>query len=275
MKLNVTVEVKKITPEIASEYLANRWGEQRNLRAAQVARIASDMEAGRFRISPDAICRIKGKLANGQHRLEAVVATGKSQSFLVMETNDEDLYKAIDAGLRRTVSDGLIGLPFAKSMPSIARWVKAYDSQTIWPSARNASEAAAGSGSYNGFVTQSEMIDYCREHQEILSAAASFVNPLYEQTRLLPVSIGGAIYVIGENRNKSDKTHEFLRQVYVEGGTTAAGDLRNRLIANRGSKAKLKPGYIFGISIKALKSFYNGTRPGVLKIGKDEEFPTI
>jgi hypothetical protein len=27
--------------------------------------------------------------------------------------------------------------------------------------------------------------------------------------------------------------------------------------------------------IKAFKSYYNGTRPGVLKWAKDEEFPTI
>lgn len=275
MKTQVTAEIKKITPELATEWLADRWGEQRTVRTAHVARLASDMEAGRFKISPDAILRIKNKLANGQHRLEAVVRTGKPQNFLVMESNDEELYKVIDAGLRRTAADGLIGLPFAKSLPSIARWVQAFEKQSLYASARSGSEAASGPGSVNGFITQSEMIDYCHSNQEILSAAASFVNPLYSQTKLLPLSIGGALYVIGETHNKADKTHAFLQQVYVDGGTNAAGDLRNRLIANRGSKSKISAGYIFGISIKALKSFCNGTRPGVLKWAKDEGFPTI
>jgi hypothetical protein len=57
MKTNASVEVIKITPEIATEWLADRWGEQRTVRSAHVNRLAADMEAGRFKISPDAILR--------------------------------------------------------------------------------------------------------------------------------------------------------------------------------------------------------------------------
>jgi len=275
MKTQATAEMVKITPEMAVEYLADRWGEQRTVRTAHVNRLASDMESGRFKISPDAILRVKGKLANGQHRLEAVVKTGKPQTFLVMESNDEELYKVIDAGLKRTASDGLIGIPFAKSLPSIARWVMAYEQQSLFMGARYPSEAAAGSYCQFGFITQSAMIDYCIDHHGILSEAASFVNPLYSQTKLLPLSIGGAIFVLGSKCKKGDRTTTFLQHVYVEGGINAAGDLRNRLIANRGSKARILSGYMFGITIKAFKSFCNGTRPGNLKWSKDESFPTL
>lgn len=274
MKTQVSAEIKKITPEQATEWLSDRWGEQRAVRGAHVSRLCADMEAGRFKVSPDAILRVKGKLANGQHRLEAVVRTGKAQQFLVMESNDEELYKVIDAGLRRTASDGLIGLPFATSMPSIARWVQAYEAQGIYKTMRTPADSKSHNGK-DGYITQTMMIEYCLSNKDILSAAASFVNPLYSQTKLLPLSIGGAIYVLGESHNKGDKTKNFLQQVYVDGGTNAAGDLRNRLIANRGSKSKLNAGYIFGITVKAFKSFCNGTRPGVLKWAKDEEFPTI
>lgn len=273
MKANVTAEVMKITPEIATDWLMDRWGEQRNIRGAHVNRLAADMAAGRFKISPDAILRIKAKLANGQHRLEAVVQSGKAQLFLVMESNDEELYKVIDAGLRRTVSDGLKGILFAKSMPSIARWVQSYESGTLRPGARTGCEAGR-----NGerALTQCELIDYCMGNQDILSEAAAYVNPLYEQTRLLPISIGAAIYVLSAARNgQLDKAKAFLQEVYLQGSNTAAGDLRNRLIANRWSKARLKSGYIFGITIKAFKSYCNGTRPGVLKWAKDEDFPTL
>lgn len=273
MKTNASAEVKKITPEIATEWLADRWGEQRTVRTAHVNRLAADMEAGRFKISPDAILRIKNKLANGQHRLTAVVQSGKAQSFLVMESNDEELYKVIDAGLRRTVSDGLIGIQFAKSIPSIARWVQAYETKTLRPGARTGSEAGL-TGPH--VPTQCELIDYCIGNHELLSEAASFVNPLYTQTKLMPLSIGAAIYTLAAARNGHlEKAKTFLNQVYLEGGNTAAGDLRNRLIANRGGKSRLNPGYVFGITIKAFKSYYNGTRPGVLKWAKDEEFPTI
>lgn len=273
MKTNATAEIMKITPELATEWLADRWGEQRSIRLAHVNRLASDMEAGRFKTSPDAILRIKNKLANGQHRLTAVVQSGKAQTFLVLQSNDEELYKVIDAGLRRTVSDGLIGIQYSKSIPSIARWVQAYETRTLQPSNRTGGEALK---KRINAPTQCELIDYCLGNQEILSEAARFTNPLYEQTRLLPLSMGGAIYVINASRNGHlEKAKSFLKQVYLEGGNTAAGDLRNRLIANRGVKSKLPPGYIFGITIKAFKSYYNGTRPGVLKWAKDEEFPVI
>jgi len=272
MKTNASAEIIRITPEMAVEWLAERWGEQRTLRNAHVNRLASDMEAGRFRLSPDAILRIGGKIANGQHRLSAVVQSGKSQWFLVMESDDEDLYKVIDAGLRRTVQDGLFGMPYAKAIPSIARWVQAYENKTLKSGSRNGSEATAFG---KLFPTQCEMIDYCKSNQESLTSAACFVNPLYEKTRLLPMSMGGAIYVISDLRGCVEKAKSFLQLVYLEGGNTAAGDLRNRLIANCGGKSKLHHGYVFGITIKAFKSFCTGTRPGVLKWAKDEPFPTI
>jgi len=275
MKTNATAEVRKITPEIANEWLADRWGEQRTIRAGHVNRLAADMEAGRFKISPDAILRIKGKLANGQHRLTAVLQSGKGQSFLVMESNDEELYKVIDAGLRRTVADGIIGIQFAKSMPSIARWVQAYDTRNCQQTSRSPSEASVKPGT-TSWPTQCELIDYCISNQEVLSEAASYVNALYTQTKLLPLSIGGAVYALAAARNgRLEKAKTFLQQVYLEGGSSAAGDLRNRLIANRGSKSKIRAGYLFGITIKAFKSYCNGTRPGVLKWSKDEDFPSI
>jgi len=267
MKLQATADLIKITPEIASEWLADRWGEQRNIRPAQVARLASDMLAGRFKLGPDAILRIKGKIANGQHRLAAVVESGKPQVFLVMESNDEELYKVIDAGMRRSVSDGLIGMPYARSIPSIARWVQVYDSSNTTSPSR---------ARYSTGLTQSQQIDFCLSNLEVLQAAAAFVNPLYEKTMLLPASIGGAIYAISAARDGTlEKSKEFIRRVYLDGGDNAAGDLRNRLIANRGSKSRLHSGYLFGITIKALKAFCNGTRPGVLKWAKDEPMPSL
>lgn len=272
MKISVSAEVLKITPELATEWLSERWDDQRSVRDGHVNRLVADMEAGRFRVTPDAILRIKGKLANGQHRLTAVVQSGKAQTFLVMESTDEELYKVIDAGLRRTVADGIIGTPYAKALPSIARWVQSYNSKTLRPGARGGNEA----GATLAYVpTQCELIDYCNSNKEVLVEAAGYVNPLYEQTKLLPLSLGGALYVLAAEREILPKAKQFLKEVYTEGGKTAAGDFRNRLIANRGATARLKAGYIFGIMIKAFKSWCNGTRPGVLKWAKDEGFPEL
>lgn len=253
--------------------LQERWGEQRAMRKGHVSVLVSDMNAGRFRLSPDAIVLIGGKLANGQHRLQAVAESGKAQQFLVMETNDPELYKVIDAGLKRSAGDALIGNMFSKVMPSIARWVIAYDVRLARASAIAPSHAAK----INGVArSQSEIIDFCLLNKEALVQAASFVNPLYEETKLLPLSIGGALFFLASRQGKpQDKVEQFLKAIYIDGGQSAAGDLRNRLIANRGAKAKLKSGYLFGLCVKSARSFFNGTRPGVLKWSEDEEMPVL
>lgn len=261
----------EFTPAMATEWLASKWGEQRPVRAGHVNKLAADMAEDRFRISPDAILRVKGKLANGQHRLEAVVQSNTKQTFLVMESNDEELYKIVDAGLKRTVSDSLLTMPYNKNIPSMAKWAIAYENGTVFRSQTSPSKG----GRAVKAMTQSAMIDYCIENQDLLIQAAQFVCPLYMETRLLSFSIGGAIYCIAATRHKLEKAKQFLTAVYRDGGNDAAGDFRNRLIQIRGQRVKEHQGYIFGIAIKAFKSYCNGTRPVSLKWAKDEGLPTI
>jgi len=275
MKVNISAGIEKITPEIATEWLQNVWEEQRVIRPGHVKRLVADMIAGRFHIAPDCILRVKGSVMNGQHRLRAVVESGKAQQFVVMESNDEELYKVIDAGLKRTLADGLKGHQYAGKIPSVARWVRAYESGHFSRSAEHPSHADLNPGDIA--PTQIEQINYCRDNEERLSAAVAFVSPLYMETKLLALSIGSAIHAIAAagTNGKSEKAKDFLKQVYVDGGNTAAGDLRNRLISNKGAKARLPNGYIFGITLKSFQSFCNGTRATRLRWDKTEEMPQI
>lgn len=249
---------------MASEWLGDLWGEQRHIRSSHVKRLAADMDAGTFKVSPDAILLVKDKLANGQHRLSAIVQSGKTQAMIVMKSNDEELYKVLDAGIKRQERDALIGLKYSAVLPSVAKWVYSYEigsARLAGPDLR---------------LTRVQIIDYCISNKELLSDAVSFVYPLYEQTRLLPTSIAGALYVISDANGMMDKAKEFLNDVYLNGGQSAAGDLRNRLIGSRTNKvSKIQQGYVFAIAIKALKSFANGTRPGVLKWAPSEALPKL
>lgn len=266
MKIKSSAEIRTITPKEASDLLQNKWEEQRTIRQRAVTRMAHDMETGNWKMGPDAILVVQGKLANGQHRMSAVVECGKPQQFLVMESNDEELYKVIDGGLKRTVADALIGFKYAALLPSIARWVKAYDNGAIARRSKNSQQAQD--------MTRTEHINYCISKQSIFELAAEFVMALYGPSRLLPASIGGALYVIGTEK-KIAKTSDFLTAVYTDQGQSAATDLRSRLISNKGAKTQLSHGYIFGITLKAFKSYINGTRPGTLKWVEGEQLPCI
>jgi len=272
METNATAKVRIVTAETAIEWLSNKWGEQRAVRSTHVNRIAADMEAGRFKIGSDAILRIKGKLANGQHRLAAVAQTGIPQWFLVMESNDEELYKVLDVGLRRTVSDSLPGVEYSHDIPPIARWLMMYDSGNNRQGARSGGDRSAS----NGVATHVEVVEYCEKNNEILVEAASFVTKLYPTTKILPKSIGGALYVLAaSNPQKLARMKEFLTAVYISGGDDVAGDLRNRLIANRVNRAKLSNAFMLLLTIKAFSYYLAGVRPGTLKLLKDEKCQRI
>ncbi len=96
-----------VTPEIAQRWLAGN-GSNRNLRAAQVSKWAREMRSGHWTFSNDAICfTSNGKLLNGQHRLNAVVATGITVTMLVIRSMPEESMSSLDTGAARTASDAL------------------------------------------------------------------------------------------------------------------------------------------------------------------------
>jgi hypothetical protein len=265
-----TVEIKEVTPIIAAEWLSEKFDGQRCIRDHHVHKLASDMEAGIFEISPDAILRVKGKLANGQHRLSAVVKSGKKQKFIVMESDDDEIYKIIDCGLKRRPQDGLIGIKHAAKLPSISRWLMAYNNGKIFLTGCGGNDK----GRKIDF-TQAEIINYCRDNESDLVEAASFVAPLYDSTGLLNMSVASCMFIIAKQKNILTEMQQFLTEVYLGGKQSSAGDLRNRLILNKSSRTKLPAGYVFAISVKAFKSFTNGIRSGTLKMGEKESFPRI
>jgi hypothetical protein len=69
---------------------------------------------------------------------------------------------------------------------------------------------------------------------------------------------------------KEDKS-KFNATVAVD----AAYDLRERLVRNANTKAKLPRIHLFALIVKAYGSFVNGTRTGVLRLNEDSAFPKM
>ena len=96
-----------VTPRMAEEYLSMNSNNRRP-RAAVVAKYASTMNAGSWMLTPEAICfSDDGVLLNGQHRLMAVVKCGIPQEFLIISGVNREVFKALDRGAVRSVSDAL------------------------------------------------------------------------------------------------------------------------------------------------------------------------
>lgn len=94
-----------ITPQMAAQYLAHN-DKNRTLRAAKVDEYIGIIQRGEWQVTHQGIGIAKnGRLIDGQHRLHAIVKTGKAVSMFVTTGLDENAFRAIDIGAKRSPSD--------------------------------------------------------------------------------------------------------------------------------------------------------------------------
>lgn len=100
-------EIMTVTPELAQRWLSEKNKRNRTLSKLTVDSYVSDMLDGKWRNShQNAIAFYKdGNLADGQHRLAAIAASGVSIDFMVWwGLDDQDAY-GIDAHRMRSTHD--------------------------------------------------------------------------------------------------------------------------------------------------------------------------
>ena len=265
--MNATIELKTIAPQEALFLLENLHDNQRTLRTKAVSILEKEMRQGTFKLSTDAILILRGKLGNGQHRLTAVVQSGKPQQFLVLKTNDESIYKVLDCGMRRTIGDAM-NLANQTNVIAAARWTMAME----------AGQAKPGSGLTNFIVTRSQVMEFIETNIELLQDASRVATQLYGKSFILSKAIATAFLCIAERKSARTRhaAMELLDAVYTgENCHGPANDLRNRLIANRGSKAKLSQAYIMGLLIKAFIDRVNRRPTTMLRFYVGENYPAF
>jgi hypothetical protein len=117
---------KSVSPEEAAKLLQANTG-NRPLKARQVERFARAMRDGRWRFNPaDAIVIDRnGQLRNGQHRLQAVIASGVTVEFQMCLGADPELFEVLDTGIKRGGADILAihGVPQCALINAALRWI--------------------------------------------------------------------------------------------------------------------------------------------------------
>lgn len=108
----VSMEVREITPAMASEMLGHNNG-NRNLSQAKAQYYAKLMHQGSWRLTHQGIAVSEsGNVIDGQHRLAAVAMHGKPVKFVVVTLRATDdggeltaIAQPIDIGKKRSISD--------------------------------------------------------------------------------------------------------------------------------------------------------------------------
>ena len=103
--MSITTTVETITPQVAEEYLSHNI-KNRKIRKEAVAMIARDIASGRFKTTHQGIAFFEdGTLADGQHRLKAIMKAGVPVDLMVTRGLKKEGMAAIDRGTARNVHD--------------------------------------------------------------------------------------------------------------------------------------------------------------------------
>lgn len=126
---SITAEIVKVAPAIAEKMLGKNV-RNRHLSARVVERYRRAMERGEWLVTGEAIkFASNGDLLDGQHRLAAVIESGKTIPMMVVKGLPALTQDVMDTGRARNVSDqlGIAGYPNSAALAATARLVITYE----------------------------------------------------------------------------------------------------------------------------------------------------
>jgi len=262
--------IEKITPEAASKMLAACNTRNRPLKAHHVAWLAAQMRSGHWMKNGDTITFAKdGTLIDGQHRLSAVALSQVTIECIIVRDADEDAFTTKDTGMPRSSSD-VLALAGERHYCLLASTVKLLLRYNY--SAKNAGRLVGSLRCTNRDVMA--FVDSNQSVRESVSFAASLSTP----PGFMTPTITAVVHYLGSAVDQK-KTEEFLGLV-ISGIGLSAGDpvlvLRNRLMANKGSVAKVSRDLVLALTAKAWHLHIAGKKASCLKYAEDEaSFPWI
>lgn len=222
--MNITIN--NITPTKAARLLRANTGNRR-LDTARVRRYAREMSAGQWQLTGDPVkVAVDGRLLDGQHRLEAVVASGVTVRMAVATEVPDDVFAVLDSGKNRTHGDVLqmAGIKQGSVTATVTRCLLVLEAGL--PPTTEAFK----------LVSRTDILRFATENTEALAAAVQRGNALYNR-------VGGnwsawAVLCYRTAQVDPDGLAEFTDGV-LSGAGLAEGDprlaLRNHLAGRRPS----------------------------------------
>ena len=239
--------IETITPEIAADYLS-RNNRNRKIRQGVVKRYAADIKNGNWQLSPQGISFYEsGNLADGQHRLMAIIEAGIPVDMYVTYDVPE-VCTIQDRGAARSTADVLKIDGLASSAASCAG-----------VSLANFIFKQAGKAS----VSEGILTKFICENEETICDALSIANVKVngnQLTRIAPVS-AAVFCALSCGLSKDDLFH-FTKVVnsgfYKTVDEQSAIVLRNFLIQNYTGDNSGERRFAFTVATNAIKDFANG-----------------
>ncbi len=107
----IRFELVNVTPAMAANWLMKNEG-NRKLREQHSASLARAMDQGKYKLTHQAAALTKkGRLIDGQHRMRAIVLSGKTVPMFIAYDVPDDVFAVLDSGMPRKMHERLRSNP--------------------------------------------------------------------------------------------------------------------------------------------------------------------
>jgi len=263
--LQKKVSIRLIGPAEAEAMLKKNADNNRQLRKGDVKKYADDMVSGKWNDDVSAITfDADGRLTNGQHRLNAIVISGTTQSFIVAENWPKEAMLTMDLGNKRSFHDRVtvLGVDLEKNVCTLVM-----HSMSSW------SANQAGGTTLNRRGQEKRVIEIYKKHREF----ADFIGTRYRNSGTVStLTLGAALHAYAQashwyktGRLSEDPLERVLRfldivdrgpvmESYNPSTDSGAVALREWIQAEKHKSRRAVSGAYHKIMVSALSRFLKG-----------------
>lgn len=269
--------VEEVTPELAAEWLELAADKNRRLSKVTMTSYAMQMKEGEWVLTHQGIAFDHlGRLHDGQHRLWAVIESGRPIKMLVARGVDPATFAVLDTGKKRGPADALhiAGLEKYETMiAGGARLLHYYEEapQKVWTGVSVVSP---------GGITNATIIEVVEKHP-LLVEMASEANLIRHELHLQPSPLLAALTLIREADPDGGSAAEFIEGIRT-GVNLRRGDPRLafrtfaiNISTGLGSDRRLSQ-KILGCTLKAWNAYVMGENVHLLRyVPGREKMPEV
>lgn len=262
----VTITVEDVDPETARQWLENLNTHNRADQDDRVTALARDMANGSWLFNGDTVRFAVGEngpfLADGQHRLKAIVRSETTQPCIVVRGLPAAAQEVIDTGKVRTFGDTLKldGWSNENHIGAITRMLLLWDGRNTVVGLGGGGKG--GGGGAKALTTKPELYAYLNEHKDEITDSLKVVHAMTATGMRFaaPSSKMAAAWVLLA-RLDAAAADLFIINYVVKGldltPTHPAKSLRDRLL--RTDVYRPNPSTAFLLTLHAWKHWRNGT----------------
>lgn len=264
---NITTKIVNVTPKLAAMWLS-RNEHNRPLKKGHIDNLANQMKMDNWQINGETIkFANNGRLLDGQHRLHAVIKSGKTVAMEIREGLPTTTFETIDTGAKRSAGDilALNEVPYPLATAAALRNLYYYRKGNLI-------------GVFNDKIKPSNLeIDALYKENPGVTDSLNFIKKLKARS-FLNESRSAFLHYIFSEINREDADYFFER---LGKGTGIDEDspiyaLREKLIRNATSKTSHSNKDILALMINAWNYYREGKSVKKIHI-KDytkDNFPT-